>query len=810
MASASSELARVRYWQGQLLGSGDLQTQVQSDQELRRLHDLVVHRAFGIAIGLTATLADGALTLGCGMAYDCTGRALVVERDRTLPLPSSADRGSLARSPDNTVVRADSGAAISDAGRHRWTIDTGRVLLDGAPAGVTLNVSAIALVKGTIWQRNTAGQWFAWTGTGWREGRAPLTLARTPSGEALTLILTADCGSADGIALRWKPARDVRPTTEIAVARLLPGAASPELDPDFHPLIARPMARPRLSTGTTIPGNTPWKTWKTGESELGVQVRIDTSAAGYTVTPHYIAEAIAEQPTPDFYPAWLTSIADPSPDGFTLRLLLRRITRESLEIVDSRAEVDHIPKPDRTISVLAGNPLRFRDLVTRVLPLAEQFYQITAIRTGVATVPLPDFQGTKAVAFGNLPRSAKVTATPVANSNEVKVDDVSPFLKNVDLVAKMQNGAVVSKPVVVDDIRIATKSLILHEPIEGLAVGDQIAAADFRTRATVLGIAGKVVTLYQASGFAIDSYVCVIGEDLTPGPAFKVIDVSSGTITLEQEIPDLAQSDVIASCAFPTIAAVDSILSGDRCVIRGSNPLHPGDVVAAHDRMALVAEVTGSTIRLATPIPGLAEDDNLQVATVRGVTDISFQSSGKVTVTKEVRRTDFLADVTGWRMAGAGPGATAFVLKSSDTSISLTSMLDGVLPADKIGLADVATGFFLLRLKEKPDVVAGDGVQLSGLDRLRGEVRSFTGSIYPIPQDPNLVLIALAPAPSAPFNLRPEDISASILFLRGSALALIQKLDLYVSWLACADPDPMPRPCSGVEAPDCPCVPLKE
>jgi hypothetical protein len=137
-------------------------------------------------------------------------------------------------------------------------------------------------------------------------------------------------------------------------------------------------------------------------------------------------------------------------------------------------------------------------------------------------------------------------------------------------------------------------------------------------------------------------------------------------------------------------------------------------------------------------------------------------------------------------------------------------MLDGVLPADKIGLADVASGFFLLRLKDKPDVVAGDGVQLSGLDRLRGEVRSLTGSIYPIPQDPNLVLMALAPAPSAPFNLRPEDISASILFLRGSALALIQKLDLYVSWLACADPDPMPRPCSGVEAPDCPCVPLKE
>ena len=809
MAATSGELVRIRYWQGQLLSSGDLQTQVQSDQELRRLHDLAVHRAFGIAIGLTATLADGVLTLGCGMAYDCTGQALVVERDRVVALPSSADGGSLARSPDNTVVRAGSAAAITDARRRRWTIDANRVLLDGALAGTTLNVAAIALVRGTIWHRNLGAQWYAWTGTGWREGRAPLTLARTISGEALTLILAADCNSSDGIALRWKPARDVRPATEIAVARLLSGVASPALDTDFRPIIARPMAQPRLSTGTTIPGNTSWKTWKTGDSELGVQVTIDTSAAGYTVTPHYFAEAIAENPTPDFYPAWLTSIADPSPNGFTLRLLLRRIIRESLEIVDSRAEVDGMPKTDRTIAVLPGNPLRFRDTVARVLPIAEQFYKITAIRNDVVTVPLPDFQGTKAVAFGNLPRTAKVTATPAADPKEVRVDDITPFLKGVDLVARLQNGAVLSKPVFVDEIR-TPKTLILREPIEGLAIGDEIAAADFRTRATVLGVVGKVVTLYQTNGFAVDSYVCFISEDLTPGPAFKVVEVSSTTITLELEIGDLVEGDVIASCAFPTIAAVDSILSGDRYVIRGSNPLRPGDVVAAHDRMALVAEVTGSTIRLATPIPGIAEDDTLEVATVRGVTDASFQSPGKVKVTRAVRRSDFLADITGWRMAGAGPGATAFVLRSSDTSIGLTSRLDGVLPADKIGLADVTSGFFLLRLKDKPDVVAGDGVELNGLDRLRGEVRSLTGSIYPNPQDPNLMLVVIAPAVSPPFSLRPEDISASILFLRGSALALIQKLDLYVSWLACADPDPMPRPCLGVEAPDCLCSPLKE
>ena len=120
--STARALERIRYWQGQLLASDDLRTQIEVDQALRRLHDRAVHRAFGIAIGLAATLKNGSVHVDCGMAFDCGGNALIVQRDRTLPMP---------------------------------------------------DVSA-----------------------------------------PLTLVLTGDAGSADGVALRWKPAQKVRPATE--------------------------------------------------------------------------------------------------------------------------------------------------------------------------------------------------------------------------------------------------------------------------------------------------------------------------------------------------------------------------------------------------------------------------------------------------------------------------------------------------------------------------------------------------------------------------------------------------------------------
>src|ERR1043165_3048669 len=183
-AQMTIELARVRYWQGQLLSAGDLQTQLRADEELRRLHNRAVHQAYGIAIGLTPTLDEGELKLDCGMAYDCAGRALIVEAARTLDLPTSLTGG-------------------------------------------------------------------------------------------MALGLTYAPASADGVALNWKPASEVNANVEVALTRVIPGLTQPEIDPQFRPIVARPLARPRMATGNTIPGETPWEPWLVDASEVGVKVLID-------------------------------------------------------------------------------------------------------------------------------------------------------------------------------------------------------------------------------------------------------------------------------------------------------------------------------------------------------------------------------------------------------------------------------------------------------------------------------------------------------------------------------------------------------
>src|SRR5262249_29872198 len=63
--------------------------------------------------------------------------------------------------------------------------------------------------------------------------------------------------------------------------------------------LARPLARPHVGSGATIPGATDWKSWVPFEAApdtrggrpvtLGLQVDVNTSAAGFTETPCYFA-----------------------------------------------------------------------------------------------------------------------------------------------------------------------------------------------------------------------------------------------------------------------------------------------------------------------------------------------------------------------------------------------------------------------------------------------------------------------------------------------------------------------------------------
>jgi hypothetical protein len=130
--------------------------------------------------------------------------------------------------------------------------------------------------------------------------------------------------------------------------RTSPQEGVPIFDPAegrFTPLIApprrRPFSRPRLGTGSTIPGNTSWQPWDFGGSqdvfserqlpssiEIGVQTTIDTSAAGFTDMPQYftwLEGPIFNSQTLQFVPALLPSIANESLDSFTFRLILMQV-----------------------------------------------------------------------------------------------------------------------------------------------------------------------------------------------------------------------------------------------------------------------------------------------------------------------------------------------------------------------------------------------------------------------------------------------------------------------------------------------------
>jgi hypothetical protein len=133
-----------------------------------------------------------------------------------------------------------------------------------------------------------------------------------------------------GADLAWIPARRLRSTDGVPLARVTvdDGQASP--DPKFHPPIARPIARPRLGHGSTVAGGTAWQVWNLGSPNsliLGLQVWIDTRAAGFTQPPCYFAwlqggvETKLGNAGASFLLPFFPHVAQPGLTGFRFRVL---------------------------------------------------------------------------------------------------------------------------------------------------------------------------------------------------------------------------------------------------------------------------------------------------------------------------------------------------------------------------------------------------------------------------------------------------------------------------------------------------------
>ncbi len=66
-------------------------------------------------------------------------------------------------SANDTVVKAGSTAAITDASGNTWTIDNAQVAVNGAVDTTTANVTELAYVNGEVWQENASKLWWGKT-----------------------------------------------------------------------------------------------------------------------------------------------------------------------------------------------------------------------------------------------------------------------------------------------------------------------------------------------------------------------------------------------------------------------------------------------------------------------------------------------------------------------------------------------------------------------------------------------------------------------------------------------------------------------
>jgi hypothetical protein len=268
------ELERLRFQQGQMLRSRDFRDQKRIEEQLRWWHNRALHGAYGIAGGLEAAFADRAVAVSSGVAYDCFGRELIVPHALGVPLPS------LEAGVTPLVLRYP--------GELSWVAGE-----EAVPVAVLSAVALATLPAGTKLPASVR-----------YDATLKLLVALGPlsaAAEATLLAISND-------AAFTKAVRDLA-----ALSRRAPSVPS-----------ARPLARPRIGYGTTIPGSTQWELWiddtQGAPVFLGFQAAVDTSAAGFTKVPCYFA-SLATMVTP------FEHIEDTSIDGFKFRVLVGPLGR---------------------------------------------------------------------------------------------------------------------------------------------------------------------------------------------------------------------------------------------------------------------------------------------------------------------------------------------------------------------------------------------------------------------------------------------------------------------------------------------------
>jgi hypothetical protein len=261
------QLERPEFFDGQRLEPADLEAVYAYHRDVRWLHNRSLH-SWGIAVGLNIAGAKGdrEVTVTPGYALDCDGHDLVLTRATTLPVPA------VAGTPEAPVTYYLTASYLSD---EQQTIAENR-------EGVCLGSGAVRRTDDPLlrWQR-------------------PFDISASRYRRGLDLILGTVL--VEGCALSAPVSQAER-------------------------RYARPENQPYVAAGSTPEGATTWSFYPAGAPPVGVQAVIDTSSAGFSRTPTYLAQIVgsrARLPQNQLFDGF-NLVTSPSPTSFTLQLSMPR------------------------------------------------------------------------------------------------------------------------------------------------------------------------------------------------------------------------------------------------------------------------------------------------------------------------------------------------------------------------------------------------------------------------------------------------------------------------------------------------------
>lgn len=426
-------------------------------------------------------------------------------------------------------------------------------------------------------------------------------------GDAVCVAADAHLLEQD-VQLTWGLSASFDPASEVILAVFANGT----LDDSFVPKQARPLARPRLATGATVQGDTPWEPWVVERPDgrggivsqvVGVQTHIDTSASGFTQVPRYIASLQApawDLKTADFAPAFFPHVADPTVDGFTFRLLMTEIGRRRYNAWSGTDRVSSIERGigDRLL-VTVEQQVSFKvgDMVAQLRPRAGSVVAIDKIAANKLTLAaaLPVKAGETMLAVANLPRMASVQQVLPEDPTVVAAFTATLPVRKGDLLQRTADGA----RAMIDHVSkgkltvgkpfagwVATDALMIARMDAGVAVKTAAVSADGASLVLELVPATHAV----ATGMSI---VLLDGDKVPLAATSQVVNRSGATIEV-QPVPPAADIAVIQGvvplAAGITIASLQA-RNGRIVELDTVGPFGVGDFVAAADDTSKLAVV---------------------------------------------------------------------------------------------------------------------------------------------------------------------------------------------------------------------------